>query len=97
MNITTKFVKKLPEVSGQGKEKPWRKQEFVVVTNDNYPKNICFALWNDKIEQLNGIQPDQIIEVDFDIQSQEYNGRYFTELSAFKVKLLEHSRFRPNR
>ena len=87
--LTAKFVKSLPEVSGQGREKAWRKQEFVVITNDNYPKNICFALWNDKIEQLNGLVPDQVIEIDFDIQSREYNEKYYTELSAFKVKPVE--------
>jgi hypothetical protein len=76
----------LPEQGGTSKANgnSWRKQEFVIKTEGNYPKSICFALWGDKIDQA-GLKPGEMINVSFDAESREYNGRWYTELKAYRV------------
>lgn len=66
---------------------PWRKQEYVIETEGQYPKKVAFSIMNDKIDQAN-IQPGNVVEIEIDAQSREYNGRWYTELTAWKVNNL---------
>ncbi len=84
MDLKGKILQSLPMVSGQGKNGPWRKQEFLIETLDQYPKKVLFSLWSDKIDQ-NPYTVGQDVTVSFDAESREYNGRYYTELRAWKV------------
>lgn len=84
MDLKGKVLQTLPLVSGQGKNGPWRKQEFLIETFDQYPKKVLFSLWSDKIDQ-NPFSIGQEVVVSFDAESREYNGRYYTELRAWKV------------
>jgi hypothetical protein len=75
--------------SGVSKTKgtPWKKQEFVIETEGQYPKKVAFSMMNDKIDNAN-IQMGQTIEIEVDAQSREYNGRWYTELTAWRVNNL---------
>ncbi|MES2656106.1 MAG: DUF3127 domain-containing protein [Bacteroidota bacterium] len=84
MDLKGKILQSLPLVTGQGKNGPWRKQEFLIETLDQYPKKVLFSLWSDKIDQ-NPFSIGQDVVVSFDAESREYNGRYYTELRAWKV------------
>jgi hypothetical protein len=76
----------MPETGGTGKTgNPWKKQEFVLETKDNYPKKICFTLWGDKIDQY-ALQVGEFVTASLDIESREYNGRWYTDLKAWKVE-----------
>jgi hypothetical protein len=75
----------LPEVTGQGKNGTWRKLEFVVeIEAGQYPKKVCFTLWGDKIDQAQ-LRTGEKVTVSFDLESREYNSRWFTEAKAWKV------------
>ena len=50
MEIAGKIVQVLPLQTGEGKNGPWKKQDFVLETDAQYPKKICIAVWGDKIE-----------------------------------------------
>ena len=68
----------------------FQKREFVVTTEDErYPQDICFETVAEKINLLENIQPEQQVKVTFDIRGREYNGRYFTNLSAWKVAVID--------
>lgn len=66
---------------------PWRKQEYVLETDGQYPATVAFSLMNDKINQAS-IQMGNVLEVDVDARSREYNGKWYTELTAWRVKNL---------
>lgn len=66
---------------------PWKKQEYVIETEGQYPKKVAFSIMNDRIDQAN-IQPGNVVEIEIDAQSREYNGRWYTELTAWKVNNL---------
>ena len=84
MEITGKIIEILPEKSGQSANGEWRKQEYVLETETSYPKKICFVVWGDKIEQFN-LKKGESVEVSVDLESREYNGRWYTDVKAWKV------------
>jgi len=85
MEISGKIIAVLPQTSGQGKNGLWRSQDYVLETADQYPKKVCFNLFNDKIDQF-PIAIDDQVKVSFDIESREYNGRWYTSVRAWKVE-----------
>ncbi len=85
MEVTGKMILKNQIVSGEGKNGVWKKQDFVVETNAQYPKKVCFTLWGDKIDKLDAVVGDNVV-VSFDIESKEYNGKWFTEARAWMIK-----------
>ena len=84
MEITGKIIHVLPETGGQSQKGSWKKQEYVIETKAQYPKKICFSAWGDKIDQF-GIRQGEEVTVSIDIESREYNGRWYTEVKAWKV------------
>lgn len=87
MEITGKIIAVLPEQGGTSKTgNEWKKQEYVIETHEQYPKKVCFQLFGaDRIAQA-AIQPGEDLTVSFDIESREYNGRWFTNINAWKVE-----------
>ncbi|WP_085536982.1 DUF3127 domain-containing protein [Massilibacteroides vaginae] len=86
MEITGKIIAVLPEQGGTSKNgNEWKKQEYVLETYDQYPKKVCFQLFGaDRITQAD-IKLGEDVNVFFDIDSREYQGRWYTNISAWKV------------
>ena len=84
MEIRGKIIELLPEKSGQSANGGWRKQEYILETDGQYPKKICFMAWGDKIDQFN-IKLGESVEVSVDLESRAYNGRWYTDVKAWKV------------
>jgi hypothetical protein len=58
-----------------------------VETEGQYPKKICISIWGDKIN------PDILTEgvnldLSFDIESREFNGKWYTNVKAWKIEAL---------
>lgn len=87
MELTGKVIQILPLAQGvaKGTGNPWRKLEFVVETLDStYPRKVCFELFGEKIDQ-NPVSVGVIATINFDINSREYNGRWYNQISAYRV------------
>ena len=84
MEVQGKVIAILAEEGGEGKNGPWKKQCFVIETGDKYPKKIAFDLWNDTIYECD-ILEGQDITVSINIESREYNGKYYTNIKGWKV------------
>ena len=84
MEINGKIIELLPEKSGESANGAWRKQEYILETNTQYPKKICFMVWSDKIDEL-AIKEGENLVVSIDLESREYNGRWYTDVKAWKV------------
>ena len=85
MQLTAKLVQLLPLQNGTGKNGPWKKQDFIVETGDAYPKKVCISVWGDKIDTTK-LQPGNQLTIDFDVESREYNGRWYTDVKAWKIE-----------
>lgn len=87
MEITGKIIAVLPARSGvsarTGSE--WKVQEYVLETQEQYPRKMCFDIFgSDKIDQFN-IQLGEVLTVSFDIDAREYQGRWYNSIRAWKV------------
>lgn len=85
MELTGKITQVLPEKSGTSARGPWRKQEYVLeTTQGDFTRQVCFMLWGDKIDQFK-VQQEQDVTVHFDLESREYNGRWYTDVKAWRI------------
>ena len=84
MEISGKIIELLPEKSGQSANGSWRKQEYILETDGQYPKKVCFMVWGDKIDEFD-IKQGENHTVSVDLESREYNGRWYTDVKAWKV------------
>jgi len=89
LEVSGKIVKKLDVQSGTSARGDWKKQEFVIETMEQYPKKICISLWGDKVDDLNNYQEGQSIKCGINIESREYNGRWYTDVRAWKMDPLQ--------
>ena len=88
MEITGKVIAALEPKGGISKASgnPWKMQDYVIETNEQYPRRMCFNVFGeDKINQFN-IQVGEEITVSFDINAREYQGRWFNDIRAWKVE-----------
>jgi hypothetical protein len=92
MDISGKIIVVLPEQGGTSKNgNEWKKQEYVLETHEQYPKKVCFQLFGaDRIAQAS-IQEGEELTVHFDIDSREYQGRWFTNINAWKVEHVDNA------
>ena len=73
MEIKGKIVQILPLQGGQTKAGgEWKKQEYILETEGQYPKKVCFNLWGDRIEQYPVTEGEEVT-VSFDLDSREFN------------------------
>lgn len=84
MEIQGKVIEILPEASGQGRNGTWRKQDFIMETQEQYPKKVCISLWGDRIDQYN-IRVGEQLTAGINIESREFNGRWYTDVRAWKI------------
>ncbi|MBQ3555601.1 MAG: DUF3127 domain-containing protein [Bacteroidales bacterium] len=86
MEVKGKVVTVLPQQSGTSQAgNQWKKQEFVIETHDQFPKKICLTLFGDRVDQYPIAQNDEIV-ASIDIESREYNGRWYTNVNAWKIE-----------
>ncbi|MDO5571994.1 MAG: DUF3127 domain-containing protein [Bacteroidales bacterium] len=85
MEIKGRIIQLLPLVTGESAKGAWKKQEYILETEAQYPKKICFNAWGDKVDQFNIQQGEELI-VSVDLESREFNGRWYTDVRAWKVE-----------
>lgn len=87
MEITGKIIAVLPLQSGTSKAgNPWQLQSYVLETQEQYPKKVCFEVFGEQRIQSNPCQIDDTVTVSFDLESREFNGRWYTSVRAWKIQ-----------
>lgn len=87
MEITGKIIQVLPEQGGVSKTsgKEWRLQAYVLETQEQYSKKVHFEIFGDDRIKSNQCNIDDMVTVSFDIESREFNGRWYTSIRAWRV------------
>ena len=86
LSVTGKIEQILKPESGVSRAgKEWNKQEFVIETDEQFPKKVCFTLFGDKTSLISSFSVGEEVEVSFNIESREYNGRWFHNINAWKL------------
>ena len=83
--MTGVVIAVLPERSGTSQRGEWKSQSFVIETQEQYPKHLCFEVFGaDRIAQFN-INGGETITVQFDIDARQYQDRWFNSIKAWNV------------
>ena len=85
MEIKGKIIQKLDPVGGTsaaGNE--WKKQSIIIETADNYPRKVCVSLFGERIA-ANPCEVGDNVTARVDIESREYNGRWYTDVNAWSI------------
>jgi len=64
----------------------FQKREFVVTTNEQYPQDIKLECIKDRISILDAFSVGDTVKVAFNLRGNEYNGRYFVNLQAWRME-----------
>ena len=84
MNISGKVVQVLPLQQGTSKAgNPWQRQEFILDQGVQYPRKVCISLFGDNVAKIPQVGQDVMVSVDID--SREFNGRWYTEIKAWNI------------
>ena len=87
MEIVGKIIQVLPMQEGIGRNgNPWKLQGYVLETIENYPRKVHFEVFGEDRIKNNPCEIDQIVTVSFDIESREFNGRWYTSIRAWKIQ-----------
>lgn len=86
MQLTAKLTQLLQIQNGTGKNGEWKKQDIIVETEGQYPKKVCISIWGDKINE-GQLQIGNLLKIDFDIESREYNSKWYTGIKAWKLEV----------
>jgi Ser-tRNA(Ala) deacylase AlaX len=85
MNVEGTVINVLPVETGQGKNGVWVKNPYIIETGGQYPKKIAIAIWGETLPKL---KEGEKVDCQIDIESREYNQRWYTEVRCFKVDII---------
>nr|WP_314758855.1 DUF3127 domain-containing protein [uncultured Porphyromonas sp.] len=75
----------LPLQTGTSKAgNQWQKQDFILETQGKYPRKVCICLFGDNVEKFT-LKVGQSVTASIDIESREFNGRWYTDVRAWNV------------
>ncbi len=81
-----KLIQVLEPQEGVSTRGAWKKQDFVMETTEQYPKKICVSCWNEKVDELKNFGLNDGIKVAVNIESREYNSRWYTDIKAWRFE-----------
>ena len=85
LNISGIVLSILPLQSGTSKAgNQWQKQDFILETGGKYPRKVCIYLFGDNVEKF-PLQVGQSVTASVDIESREFNARWYTDVRACNV------------
>ena len=68
------------------KSERFQAREFVVETQEQYPQFVKFQLVQEKCELADSYNEGDRVRVHFDLRGREWNGKYFTNLNAWRME-----------
>jgi hypothetical protein len=84
MYIQGKIIKIMDTLSGEGAKGPWKKKEFIMETNAKVPRQVCLTIRGEGVD-LFQYRVGDVIQANIDLESREYNSKWYTEVRAWKL------------
>lgn len=85
LNISGIVLNILPLQTGTSKAgNQWQKQDFILETGGQYPRKVCICLFGDNVTKF-PLQVGQSVTASVDIESREFNARWYTDVRAWNV------------
>ncbi|MCR5014374.1 MAG: DUF3127 domain-containing protein [Bacteroidales bacterium] len=86
MEIIGKVVRLGGLTEGTSARGPWRKQDLIIETDEQYPKTVCLTCWTNQIDEIQNMVPGQMIKAQIDISSREFNGKWYTDVRVWRFE-----------
>lgn len=88
MELIGKIIQVLPQESGVSKSsgKAWVKAAYVLETQEQHPRKVKYDVLGEQRIKDCEVQVGDEVKVSIDIESREYNGRWYTSITAYKVE-----------
>lgn len=67
----------------------WQKQELIIETIEQYPKQVCLVCWGERVAEAQRFTEGQIITAHINIESREFNGKWYTDVKPWKFETEE--------
>ena len=67
-------------------ESGFTKRVFAIETDDKYPQKVPFELFKDSVDLIESYNIGDIVKVQFNIRGNEYNGKYYCSLNAWRIE-----------
>ncbi len=77
--------RKLPEVTGSSARGAWKKQDVVFELPSEFSRKICVTFFGDRAEDAAALHEGDNATVSVNVESREYNGKWYTDVKAWKV------------
>lgn len=87
MEIVGKVVQLGTLIEGNSPRGPWKKQELIIETLEQFPKKVCLMCWGERVNDANSFFVGQTIKAQIRIESREFNGKWYTDVTAFRFDL----------
>ena len=89
MELQGRVIVVMEPREGTSARGPWKSQQYVIETHDQYPKKMVFDIFGaDRIDPF-AIKAGEEIIVSFDVDAHEYNGRWFNNIRAWNIQRLD--------
>ncbi|MDR3235418.1 MAG: DUF3127 domain-containing protein [Prevotellaceae bacterium] len=85
LELIGKLVKTLPLQSGTSARGAWSKQDFIIETQEQYPRKVCVAAWGERVNELSALAVGDVLKVSFNVESREFNERWYTDVKAWRI------------
>jgi len=89
IEITGRLMRVLDVRTGMGKMGEWKNQDFILELPGQYPRQLCVSLWGEKIEALKNFTIGDQIKAYIDLESREFNEKWFTSAKAWQLEKVE--------
>lgn len=90
MKLQGRVTSVTPTQTGEGAKGEWKKNGFMMVYKDGeYEKSAYFTGFGKVVETIESLKVDQTVDVSFNAESREYNGKFYTDLRAWRVDALD--------
>jgi hypothetical protein len=67
----------------------WQKQELIIETIEQYPKQVCLICWGERVTEAQRFTEGQVITAHINIESREFNGKWYTDVKPWKFEAEE--------
>lgn len=89
MELQGRVIAETEERSGTSARGEWKVKGYVIETHEAYPRKMMFEVFGAERLQRFNVQIGQEVNVSFDIDAHEYNGRWFNSIRAFDVRQVD--------
>ena len=79
----------LPPQSGTSARGQWQKQEVVFELPDEFSRKVCVTFFGDRAQDAASLQVGDMLNVSVNIESREYNGRWYTDVRAWRIQKVQ--------